>query len=222
MPVFDPRFELYAITDQASAQGRDDLTVARGLLEGGATCLQYRAKKLSAREQWEVAVALRRLTLDHGVPFIINDRVDLALDCGADGVHLGQDDLPIASARRLARLAGRADLVVGRSTHTLDQALDAEKDGADYIGYGPLYATQTKENNVPPVGAASLRDIVDSISVPVVAIGGIKADRLQEVAQRGGLHCAIVTALTSAGDVAAATREHLTAWRQAKRLAPRR
>ena len=222
MSVFDPRFELYAITDQASSKGRDDLSIARGLLDGGADCLQYRAKRVSAREQWETAVALRRLTLDREALFIVNDRVDLALDCGADGVHLGQDDLPIASARRLARLAARPDLLVGRSTHSLEQALDAEKDGADYIGYGPLYATLTKENNVPPVGPNSLREIVDSISIPVVAIGGIKLDRLVEVARYGGRHCAIVTALTSADDVAAATSDHLEAWRQAKQQAPRR
>ncbi len=222
MSVFDPRFEFYAITDQASALGRDDLAVARGLLDGGATCLQYRAKKVSARHQWDVAVALRRLTLDKGVPFIVNDRVDLALDCGADGVHLGQDDLPIASAKRLARLAGRGDLIVGRSTHSLDQALEAEQAGADYIGYGPLYATQTKENNVPPVGVASLREVVDAISVPVVAIGGIKLGQLAEVARHGGRHCAVVTALTGAADIAAATGAHLAAWREAKQAAPRR
>jgi thiamine-phosphate pyrophosphorylase len=222
VPVFDPRLEFYAITDQGSSRGRGDLPVAAALLRGGATCLQYRAKKVSAREQWETALGLRKLTLDAGVCFVVNDRVDLALDCGADGVHLGQDDLPIASAKRLARQAGRPDLLVGRSTHSLDQALEAEKDGADYVGYGPLYATQTKENNVPPVGPASLGEIVDALSIPVVAIGGIKLDRLREVAGQRARHCAIVTALTGAVDVQAAAREHLAAWRQATAAAPRR
>jgi thiamine-phosphate pyrophosphorylase len=209
MSVFDPRFELYAITDQASALGRSDEEVALGLLKGGAKCLQYRAKKVSAREQWETALELRRLTLSFGALFIINDRVDLALDSGADGVHLGQDDLPIASARRLARRCGREDLLVGRSTHSFEQASEAVESGADYIGYGPLYATQTKENNVPPVGPASLREIVRWVSVPVVAIGGIKLAQLDEVAAQGALHCAIVTALTGAKDIEASTREHL-------------
>jgi thiamine-phosphate pyrophosphorylase len=219
---FDPRWEFYAITDQASSRGRSDLEVAAALLRGGATCLQYRAKKVSARQQWDTALGLRKLTLDAGVCFIVNDRVDLALDCGADGVHLGQDDLPIASARRLARLAGRPDLLIGRSTHSLDQALEAEKEGAVYIGYGPLYATQTKENNVPPVGPTSLSEIVDSVSIPVVAIGGIKLGQLAEVAGQRARHCAIVTALTGADDVEAAAREHLRAWRQATSAAPRR
>ncbi len=216
MGALDPRFEFYAITDQRSARGRSDEAVALALLKGGVTCLQYRAKTTSAREQWNCAVTLRHLTLSFGALFIVNDRVDLALDCGADGVHLGQDDLPIASARRLARLADRKDLIIGLSTHSPEQAAEAEKAGADYIGYGPLYLTQTKENNVPPVGVASLIDVVRWTSVPVVAIGGIKAERLIEVAAAGALHCAVVTALTSAQDIEAETREYITRWRRAK------
>jgi len=216
MSVFDPRFEFYAITDQASARGRRDEDVAAALLKGGATCLQYRAKKVSAREQWETALELRRLTLQAGALFVVNDRVDLALDSGADGVHLGQDDLPVASARRLARRAGREDLIIGCSTHSAEQAAEAEQSGASYIGYGPLYATLTKENNVHPVGVESLAEIVRWVSIPVVAIGGIKLEQLQAVAASGGKHCAVVTALTGAEDIEAATRAHVARWREAK------
>jgi thiamine-phosphate pyrophosphorylase len=219
MSVFDRRFEFYAITDQPSALGRSDEEVAYGLLKGGASCLQYRAKKVGAREQWETALELRRLTLQFGALFIVNDRVDLALDSGADGVHLGQDDLPIASAKRLARRCGREDLLVGRSTHSFEQAAEAVEAGADYIGYGPLYATQTKENNVPPLGVESLSEVVRWVSVPVVAIGGIKLAQLDEVAAHGGRHCAVVTALTGAKDVEGATREHLERWRRARTAA---
>jgi len=214
MIAFDLRFELYGITDQASSQGRDDLTVTRALIAGGISCLQYRAKKVHAKQQWETAVALRRFTLDAGIPFIINDRVDLALDCGADGVHLGQDDAPIAAARRLARLAGRDNLLVGRSTHSLEQALAAAAEGADYIGYGPLYATLTKENNVPPLGLDRLREVLTKVAIPVVAIGGIKPGNLAEVAAQGARHCAVVTALTGADDIRAATRDLGQAWRE--------
>jgi thiamine-phosphate pyrophosphorylase len=216
MRIFDPRFEFYTITDQRSALGRSDEEVAYQLIKGGATCLQYRAKHVSAREQWNTAIELRRLTLNAGILFIINDRVDLALDCGADGVHLGQDDLPIASARRLAKRADREDLLLGRSTHSFEQAAEAEKEGANYIGYGPLFATQTKENNVPPVGAASLKDIVRWVSIPVVAIGGIKLDQLDGVAATGAQHCAVVTALTGAKDIESTTRAYIAQWRQAK------
>ena len=216
---FDARFELYAITDQASALGRSDQELALALLKGGASCLQYRAKRVDARLQWDCALELRRLCSSHGRPFIVNDRVDLALDCGADGVHLGQDDLPVASARRLARLAGRDDLIVGKSTHSLEQALEAAAEGVDYLAYGPLYATTTKENNVGPVGPQGLREIVEAASVPVVAIGGINHERLGEVAGRGALHCAMVSALTGAADVASATAAALEAWRRAKATA---
>lgn len=221
MSVFDPRYELYGITDQPSSRGRDDLSVALDLIAGGVSCLQYRAKKVPAREQWSMAVALRRATLDARIPFIVNDRVDLALDCGADGVHLGQDDLPIASARRLARLAGRDELLVGRSTHSLEQALAAAAEGADYIGYGPLYATQTKENNVPALGLGQLSQVLQAVAIPVVAIGGIKAAQLGAVAAQGARHCAVVTALTGAEDIRVATRDLLRAWRAAKATDPR-
>jgi thiamine-phosphate pyrophosphorylase len=213
--ITDLRFELYGITDQASAQGRDDATVARALIEGGVSCLQYRAKKLSAQAQWRGAHALAALCRQSGVPFIVNDRIDLALDCGADGVHLGQDDAPIAAARRLAATAGRA-LLVGKSTHSLQQALDAQDEGADYIGYGPLYATQTKENNVPPVGVESLGAVIQALRIPVVAIGGIKPGCLAAVAGQGAQHCAVVTHLTGANDIGAATRDLKAAWRTAK------
>jgi thiamine-phosphate pyrophosphorylase len=212
--VFDRRLQCYAITDQASAQGRDDAEVAEALLKGGSSCLQYRAKKVSAREQWGTAVVLRRLCTEAGALFLVNDRVDLALEVGADGVHLGQDDLPVSVARSLARRAGRPDFLIGLSTHSLDQARAAEGEGADYIGYGPIYATRTKEHNVPAVGPASLAPVLASVAVPVVAIGGIKLGHLAALASLGARHCAIVTALTSATDVAAATAEHWTLWRE--------
>jgi thiamine-phosphate pyrophosphorylase len=214
--VFDPRLQCYAITDQASARGRDDAAVAEALLKGGSTCLQYRAKKVRAREQWRMAGVLRRLTKEAGALFIVNDRVDLALEAAADGVHLGQDDLPVAQARSLARRAGRPDLLVGLSTHSLEQARAAERDGADYIGYGPIYATQTKEHNVPHVGPESLARVLESLAVPVVAIGGIKREHLGRLAALGARHCAIVTALTSAADVAEAAAEHWKLWREAQ------
>jgi thiamine-phosphate pyrophosphorylase len=209
----DSRFEFYAITDQNSAQGRSDLEIAAGLIEGGVSCLQYRAKKAPAREQWETAFQLRALCRKAGIPFIVNDRVDLALDCEADGVHLGQDDTPLEAARRLA---GNR-LFIGRSTHSLEQALKAAAEGADYIGYGPLYATGTKENNVPPVGPASLGAVIKAVRIPVVAIGGLKLDRLAEVAAQGAEHVAVVTALTGAAEVARTAKAYVEGWRGAKR-----
>jgi thiamine-phosphate pyrophosphorylase len=215
VPVFDRRLQCYAITDQASALGRDDAEVVEALLKGSSSCLQYRAKKVPAREQWSMALKLRRLTREAGALFIVNDRVDLALEAGADGVHLGQDDLAPAVARSLARRAGRGDLIIGLSTHSLEQARAAEGEGADYIGFGPVFATLTKENNVPPLGTAALAAVLEAVALPVVAIGGIKEGHLGALAALGARHCAIVTALTSARDVAAAAASHWRTWREA-------
>ena len=144
---------------------------------------------------------------------IVNDRVDLALACGADGVHMGQDDLPPAEVRRLA---GKK-LKLGVSTHSLSQALKAERDGADYIGFGPLYATQTKENNVPPVGLKSLSAVLRRVGIPVVGIGGIKLECLADLAAAGAHHIAVVTALTGAKDVAATTASFRRKWDELRR-----
>jgi thiamine-phosphate pyrophosphorylase len=203
---FDPSF--YCITDQASALGRTDEAVSSRLLKGGATVLQYRAKKVPAREQFRTALKLRALTRAAGVPLIVNDRVDLALACGADGVHLGQDDLPVSLARRLAG----NKLKLGVSTHSLAQALEAEREGADYIGFGPVFPTQTKENNVPPVGLRSLAQVCRRVRIPVVAIGGIKAAMLPALASQGARCIAVVTALTGARDVEAAARSYRERW----------
>ena len=205
----DPRFEFYCITDQKSAASRSDIEIARALVAGGASCLQYRAKHVSAREQWETAFQLREICRKASILFIVNDRMDLALDCGADGVHLGQDDLPLSAARRMA---GKK-LLIGRSTHSLAQAVEAQDQGADYIGYGPLYQTATKENNVAPRGPSTLTAVLKAVGIPVVAIGGIKLENIHEVAAAGAEHIAVVTALTGAPDVQKAAREFSGAWR---------
>jgi len=132
--------------------------------------------------------------------------------CGADGVHLGQDDLPISAARLMVG----EDLVVGVSTHTLEQALSAQHDGADYIGFGPIYPTLTKENNVPAVGIEALAQVLAKIKIPVVAIGGIKEPHLEALAAIGARNIAVVTALTGAADVAAATRSLKQRWMDAR------
>jgi thiamine-phosphate pyrophosphorylase len=211
--AFDPRLEFYAITDQLSGHGRTDLAIAKELIQGGCSCLQYRAKKTSPKERRETAFALRELTRAAGVFFVVNDHLDLALDCGADAVHLGQDDMPLVAALSLA--AGR--LLIGRSTHSLGQALEAQAQGADYIGYGPIYATATKENNVPPVGVDSLKSVLACVSIPIVVIGGIKEPQLEQVARAGGRHVAVVTALTGAENVELTTRNYVARWRELRR-----
>lgn len=205
-------YEFYTITDQKSSLGRSDMEVAKALIQGGATVLQYRAKHITAREQLATAIKLRALTESRGVCFIVNDRVDLAVACGADGVHLGQDDLPVSAARLMVG----SDLLVGVSTHSLEQARRAEGEGADYIGFGPIYSTQTKENNVPPVGVDLLREVVSRVKIPVVAIGGIKEKHLPELAACGAVNIAVVTALTAAENVEKAAKTMKQKWLQEK------
>ena len=202
---------MYGITDQASSQGRSDEEIVKGLIEGGITVLQYRAKKVEAAQQYETALKLRRLSKNAGLPFVINDRIDLAVAVGADGIHLGQDDLPLRVARKQA-----PGLFVGKSTHSLEQAHQAEEEGADYIGCGPLYATKTKENNVAPVGCGLLKEVLKKVSIPVVAIGGIKPAMLEEIAETGATNVAVVTHLTAAREVRGATAKLLANWRKAK------
>ena len=205
MRIFDPRFEFYAITDQRTALGRGDEEVAYQLIKGGATCLQYRAKQVSAREQWNSAIELRRLTLNAGVLFIINDRVDLALDCGADGVHLGQDDLPAAVARQICG----PDIVIGLSSHDEQQAAAAAtRPEADYYCTGPVWPTPTKPGRPAPGlplvrFAAGLGDGQGG-GRPWFAIGGIDLGNLGQVLDAGARRVVVVRAITEADDPAAA------------------
>jgi thiamine-phosphate pyrophosphorylase len=144
------------------------------------------------------------LCREERVPFCVNDRLDVALAAGADVVHLGQDDLPLADALRLRTELGRPDLVVGFSTHNPEQALAAAAGGADYIGFGPVFATRSKLNPDPVVGVEGLAAVCRSVSVPVVAIGGIGLHHAAEVAAAGASAVAVISAITSASDPAVA------------------
>src|SRR5262249_23947879 len=144
------------------------LEAAEEALDGGVDILQLREKALPAREALSLARTLREITARRGVLFIINDRPDLALLSHADGVHVGQDDLPVAAARSLVG----DSMLVGVSTHSVDQARAAEREGADYIGVGPVFPTSTKDAG-PTLGSEGLREVLDAVSLPVFAIGGI-------------------------------------------------
>ena len=145
---------------------------------------------------------LRRLTQEAGATFIVNDHIDIAMLVDADGVHVGQDDLPVPEVRRLLG----PDKIIGLSTHSPEQARAAVLAGADYIGVGPIFATQTKEDVCAPVGFSYLEWVVANISLPFVAIGGIKEHNIGEVAGRGAKCCALVSELVGAPDIAARVR----------------
>ena len=182
------------ITDRKlSGLSLEDMTLK--VLEAGAKWVQYREKERSRREIYEEAVRLRRLTKNYNAVFIINDYIDIAICVDADGVHLGQDDLPLREAQKII---GR-NRIIGISTHSLEQAIDAGRDGADYIGFGPVFHTQTK-NAGKSMGIKMLREIKKKVKIPVVAIGGIGLENIRSVLDNGADAVASASAILK-GDI---------------------
>jgi thiamine-phosphate diphosphorylase len=197
MPVFElPK--VYAILDPEQTRDREPAAVLQSLLAGGAKIVQLRAKRLSPRGFLELARAAAREMRRRGCRFIVNDRVDIALACGADGVHLGQDDLPLQAARKLM-----ADKIIGISTHSEEQARQAEHEGADYIGFGPMFSTTTKETGYAACGVEMLRRVRRAVKIPIVAIGGIKEENVGEIWQAGADSAAIISDILAADEIAA-------------------
>lgn len=195
--------DLYALTDAGLSLGRSLEEVASALLGAGVRILQYREKKLKGGAMLEECRLLRRLTAEAGACFIVDDHVDLALMAHADGVHVGQEDFPVPDVRALVG----TEMIIGLSTHEPEQARAARAAGADYIGVGPVFATKTKEDVVAPVGYAYLDWVAANMEMPFVAIGGIKAHNIAEVARHGARCCALVSELVSAPDIRARVEE---------------
>lgn len=195
----------YAVLDVRPAAIGDLDGLARRaapLLAAGPCCLQLRAKGAAARPLASAATHLLRLCRAAGVPFCVNDRPDVALAVGADAVHLGQEDLPLAEARRF----GGRRLRCGVSTHDLAQAEAAAAGGADYVGFGPIFPTRSKESAGPPVGLSGLREVCGRLAVSVVAIGGISLHRVRAVAETGAAAAAVISAVDQAADPQRAAR----------------
>jgi len=190
---------LYGLTAEKFSLGRTNAEVARAMLDAGIRIIQYREKSKKMGAKYEECLELRAMTKECGAAFIVNDDIDLALLVGADGVHVGQEDLPVAAVRRLVG----PDTAIGLSTHGPEQARAAVACGADYIGVGPIFATQTKDDVCAPVGLSYLDFVVREIDLPHVAIGGIKEHNLAEVAARGGRCAALVTEIVGARDIGA-------------------
>ena len=180
---------IYALTSEIHSLGRSNIEVAGEILAAGVPILQYREKNKKVREMYEECQVLRAITKQYGALFIINDYLDLAKAVGADGVHIGQDDLPLSEMRRLAG----PDLIIGVSTHSPAQAWAAVSGGADYIGVGPLFATNTKTDVCNPVGLDYLDYVVRNLDISFVAIGGVKEHNLAEVVKTGAQTVALVT-----------------------------
>jgi thiamine-phosphate pyrophosphorylase len=195
---------LYLVTSQALSGGRTTLQIVKAALSGGVRLIQLREKEMPLREYVALAKRVRELTAERDALLIINDRVDVALAVGADGVHLGQDDFPVPAARSIG-----PDLVIGVSTHSVEEAVRAEAEGASYINIGPLFPTGTKRWDGEYLGVEGLKAISAHVKVPCSVMGGIKRGHLPALLAAGARTIALVTAVTEAPDPEVATRELL-------------
>lgn len=202
------RLRLILVTDPACGDGRTVADVVRAALRAGTPAVQLRWKHGTARDTAELARALLALTRPAGALLFVNDRLDVALAAGADGVHLGQDDLPPAAARRIAPPGFR----VGVSAETPELARRAEAEGADYVGVGPVYPTGSKADAGEAVGPRRIGEVAGAVGIPVVGIGGITAANAGAVREAGGAGVAAISALMQAADPEAAARELLAAF----------
>ena len=206
-------YSLYLVTDRGLSRGRPTPEIVRAAVRGGVTCVQLREKTCSTREFIAEARAVRDFLKWRGVPLIINDRVDVALAVGADGVHLGQGDLPLAEARAIL---GESKLI-GISAESLRDAVAAENAGADYLGVSPIFATPTKTDTAAPLGLEGLRAIRRQVKLPLVAIGGLNAGNAAAVIGGGADGVAVVSAIVAADDPGLAARELARRIAQARR-----
>ena len=192
--------DLYVVITAAFCAGRRPLEVLAGVLAAGVRIVQLREKDLADRALYELALEFRRRTEAAGSLLIIDDRVDIALAVGADGVHLGQTDLPVSAARRIA-----PDLFIGASSHSLEEALAAQEAGASYVNLGPIFPTATKPNAVP-LGPEAISRITRYLKIPWSTMGGINQGNIAQVVAQGARHPAVMSAVTAAPEVSAAAR----------------
>jgi len=189
--------DIYCLTAEKFSLGRSNVDVVRAMLDAGIKLVQYREKEKKMGVKYEECQAIREMTREAGAAFIVNDDIELAVLVQADGVHVGQEDLPIEAVRKLVG----EDMAIGLSTHSPEQARDALARGADYIGVGPIFRTQTKDDVCDPVGFEYLDYVVAEMDIPFVAIGGIKEHNVADVMRHGASCVALVTEIVGAEDI---------------------
>lgn len=201
-------YTLYLVSDRTLLKGRDLLEEIMKAVKGGVSAVQLREKDAGSREFYQLALALKEKLDGTGVPLIINDRLDIALAVDADGLHIGQDDLPFPVARRLLG----ADKLIGLSVNSRAEAEEGARLGADYLGVGPVFATLTKLDAAMPTGINLLAELKKHISIPLVAIGGINLDNIAAIREAGADGAAVVSALMGSDDIEAAARRIVAKW----------
>ncbi|RLD12247.1 MAG: thiamine phosphate synthase [Chlamydiae bacterium] len=195
------QIDLYTVTCEELSNGRSNYEVLDAVIKGGGKIIQLRDKKCCRERFLEMAKKFRKITADAEILLIINDYIDVAIEVDADGVHLGQEDFSIAKARKIA-----PDLIIGSSSHNLEEALDAQSAGADYVNIGPVFPTGTKLH-LKVVGVEMIEEIVPHLHIPFTVMGGIKTTNIDKVLQTGAKKIAVVTAVTMADDMTSAVKE---------------
>src|SRR6476660_4562680 len=198
-------FDLYLVTDRHQTQGRDLLSVLEQALDGGVNAIQLREKDLDSRHLFLLAESVRKLTNKYGARLFINDRIDIALAVEADGVQLGNASAPITAVRSILK----PPQLLGVSVHTLNEAQEAERQGADFIVFGPVYFTPSKARYGAPQGLTPLQELLGKVSLPVYAIGGINLANLEPIKRVGARGIALISAIISSNEPSRATREIL-------------
>jgi thiamine-phosphate pyrophosphorylase len=201
-------YTLYLVTDRGMLNGADLFQAVGEAIRGGVTLLQLREKDVSSSDFYSIAVEMKKLAKSYQVPLIINDRLDIALAVDADGLHVGQEDLPLAVARKLLG-PGK---ILGYSVSNLIEAEYGEKHGADYLGAGPVYHTGSKETAIEPIGTDRLKKIKEIVNIPVVAIGGIGMSNIGDVRETGVDGISVISAILAKQEAAAAARDLKKAW----------
>lgn len=198
-------FRLYAITGEEFHKGRDLIQVMEEAILGGVDIIQLRDKYSSKKEVLKKAKLLKELTQKYDIPLIINDHIDVALAVNADGIHIGQDDLPLEEARKII---GK-NKIIGISTHEIEEAREAQKNGADYIGVGPIFPTKSKVDVVDPVTTKYIEEVVKEITIPFVAIGGIKLHNVDQVLDAGATRICAISEIVGNEDVTRACQSFI-------------
>jgi len=196
-------YDLYVITDETLSQGLTHTRLAELITLGGADAIQFREKNQTGRELFTTAQEIREITAGTDTLFIVNDRLDIALACGADGIHLGQDDIPLQAARAIAP----RPFIIGISAGSVEEAVRAEQEGADYVAVSPVFSTGSKIDAGPGHGLGMVREIRQAVSIPVIGIGGIHPGNAGGVIAAGADGVAVISAVVSQADVTRATQE---------------
>jgi len=204
-------WSLYLVADLKFIGSRDVLDVIRQAVEGGVTAVQLRAKDIDAKRYIELSRQAAALLNPPQIPLIINDFINVALACNAAGVHLGQEDLPLPSARKVLG----DEKIIGISVSRVEEALEAERGGADYVGAGPVFATTSKETTLPAIGLEGIRTMREKINIPIIAIGGITEQNAMSVIEAGASGIAVISAILSEKNVRDASQRLLRALRRA-------